>query len=254
MKNTLDARKKFLESARFQDILEFFDHAPDVYFWVKDKDGRYMANNFAGVMRKKCKKESDVLLKTDKDFFSKKASDSFSEDDRQIINNGQKIIDKSELIPSEGGNFEWHRTTKAPLRDRDGEIIGIIGMTINLKKSGQVLKEHNELTNVLHYISQHHQNTIELKTLAEMMGISISQLERKFKKKFNITPLKYIIKVRVHSACRLLEETNLSISEIASRTGFCNPGALTNTFKIHMNMLPKDYRKKQQLTAASLRN
>ena len=65
----MDPRKlkaQLLEQAELQEILTLFEHLPGVFFWIKDTQGRFIANNQAGIHRKAgCATEEDVIGKTD---------------------------------------------------------------------------------------------------------------------------------------------------------------------------------------------
>ena len=80
-------------------------------------------------------------------------------------------------------------------------------------------------------------------TLAEMVNLSVSQFERNFKKLFNMTPLKFINKVRVDNACEMLISSYATLSEIALDCGFYDHSYFTKIFKAQMGQTPIQYRK-----------
>jgi transcriptional regulator GlxA family with amidase domain len=79
--------------------------------------------------------------------------------------------------------------------------------------------------------------------LAVKVSLSVSQFERQFKKKFQTTPLKYIARIRIEAACRLLVSTDQSLSAIALQTGFYDQSHFTNQFVRLKGMTPSLYRK-----------
>ena len=85
---------------------------------------------------------------------------------------------------------------------------------------------------------------LSLEELAAEVNMSVSTLERKFKKYFNTTPLKYIKNLRVEEACKLLLDLNKNLSEIALDVGFCDQSYFTKEFKKIMKMTPRQYRNK----------
>jgi len=240
-----EIKNRFLRQVENREILTLFEHIPEVYFWIKDKEGRFMANNQAGIQRKTgCMTEADVIGKTDYDFFPREMADAFLKDDLQVMNSGETLVDRVELLVNENGTVDWYSTTKVPLYNRKGEVIGVAGTTRNLKKFSSSKKMYEDMAPIIDYMQENYREQIEVGALAETASLSISQFERRFKKFFNISPLKFIITLRIKAACKLLINTRDSIESIARKEGFYNAGAFTTQFKAQMNMLPKEYRKK----------
>lgn len=79
--------------------------------------------------------------------------------------------------------------------------------------------------------------------LSASLKLSRIQLYRKIKTIFNISAVDYISEIRLNEAYKLLQEDNLSISEIAYRLGFSSPGYFSTVFKSKYGMTPKSFRK-----------
>ena len=82
--------------------------------------------------------------------------------------------------------------------------------------------------------------------VAENFEMSASNVTRLFKKYNHTGFLEYLHKLRVIHACRLLETTDESISEIALKVGYSNAITMTRAFKNHLNITPGTYRQKKQ--------
>jgi transcriptional regulator GlxA family with amidase domain len=74
--------------------------------------------------------------------------------------------------------------------------------------------------------------------------MSVVQFERRFKRLFRETPLKYVNRIRIRAACQLLLHTALSISDVARRSGFSDPSYFTKRFQAHLRIRPLEYRRK----------
>jgi AraC-like DNA-binding protein/quercetin dioxygenase-like cupin family protein len=101
------------------------------------------------------------------------------------------------------------------------------------------------LGEVVSYIESNYQRKITTAELAKKASMSGITLYRMFKKAFNMSPVNYILSVRIAAARRLLAETELNISEIAWRTGFPDSNYFSRSFKKLTNVSPRHYRERQ---------
>ena len=100
----------------------------------------------------------------------------------------------------------------------------------------------------LEYIRLHIGETFGLTQIADAVGASRATLSRLFEKGLGRTVGAEILRQRLSIAKKLLKENTLSISEIAFRTGFCNPAYFTNTFRQATGQTPKAWRASSQTT------
>lgn len=75
-----------------------------------------------------------------------------------------------------------------------------------------------------------------------MVHLSVSQFERRFRKVFQTSPLKHIMRVRIRAASVRLTTTNDTIAAIALDCGFYDHSHFTRNFRKVMGTSPKDYR------------
>jgi AraC family transcriptional regulator len=64
-----------------------------------------------------------------------------------------------------------------------------------------------------------------------------------FKQSLGVPPRVYLTRLRVEKACELLEQTTLSVTEIALEVGYSSNQVLARVFLKHMRMSPSDYRR-----------
>ncbi|MCL6417862.1 AraC family transcriptional regulator [Aestuariirhabdus sp. Z084] len=93
------------------------------------------------------------------------------------------------------------------------------------------------------YLDTHLSRTVSIFELAKLVHLSPSQFQRAFKKAYGMTPHQYLIAKRLHLAQQLLKDTNLSISEVASRCGFSSQSALTSSFRRYQDITPGKLRR-----------
>lgn len=128
---------------RDQELLnELLDNIPDAIYF-KDKVSRFIRVNkamaaFFG------KEVEDLIGKTDFDFFAEEHANQSFKDERDIMSSGKPLIGKLEEEKYEDGSVGWVNTTKVPLHDKSGKIIGTMGISRNVTeqvKKEQMLKE-----------------------------------------------------------------------------------------------------------------
>ena len=110
----------------------------------------------------------------------------------------------------------------------------------NLVTKGHKLKEI--LASAKSYIDNNYNTDISLTDIASFVYISTSHFARAFKKHYNISPIQYLLSVRIEKAKTLLEETNLKVGDIASSVGFSAQQRFNDIFKKHLGVSPSEYR------------
>lgn len=83
-------------------------------------------------------------------------------------------------------------------------------------------------------------------TIAAYVGVNPEYLSHAFKRQENITLLDYIVERRVETACALLKNTQLSVSQISARLGYINFSYFSHIFKKKTGKTPAAYRKAEQ--------
>ncbi|MBN2711772.1 MAG: AraC family transcriptional regulator [Planctomycetes bacterium] len=78
--------------------------------------------------------------------------------------------------------------------------------------------------------------------LARQVGVHRTSLSKIFKASMKMSPLEYILSVRIGKALRLLKNTDLSVAEVAAQTGFSNSNYFTNVIKKHIGIPPSSFR------------
>ncbi len=226
------------------EVARLFDRLPDVCFFIKDRDGRFIDGNHLLTEKLGVDHIDEVIGITDAQIFPADLVRIFLSDDTKIAASDEPMIDRIELVPNHDGTVEWYLTNKIPLHAENGEVIGIAGITQNLNTLGESWRPYEEMKEVLDYIKDHYHTQIEVSQLADMSHLSVSQFERKFKKNFAMTPMQFIGRYRIHMACKLLQHTQRTITDIAHTCGYCDHSHFTRQFVKIMNKSPGQYRKR----------
>jgi len=105
---------------------------PDLV-WLKDVNGVYLACNprfesFFG------KKETEIVGKTDYDFVDKELADFFQKNDRAAMSKGGNSVNEEMITFASDGHHELLETTKTPMFDHQGKLIGVLGIGHDISK------------------------------------------------------------------------------------------------------------------------
>jgi PAS domain S-box-containing protein len=118
--------------------------------YVKDLQGRKILVN-RGDLEIVGLSEEDVLGKTDAELFPPDVAEKFRKDDESVLSSGKAIQNCEELCinQSQGKQF-WQLTSKVPLYDHDGKLIGLVGIGVDITERKQVEEELNKSRALFH--------------------------------------------------------------------------------------------------------
>jgi AraC-like DNA-binding protein len=111
-----------------------------------------------------------------------------------------------------------------------------------MAKAQKIEEMDERLLKVIDYVKENVGKVIETETLANMVCLTKSHLERLFREKLGTSPLQYILRTKIQCAQRLLMTTNYSIQVIAHEVGFDDPSYFIRVFRQKIGFTPQDYR------------
>jgi iron complex transport system substrate-binding protein len=98
------------------------------------------------------------------------------------------------------------------------------------------------VTEAIHYMQAHYQESISAEHLAGVYNCSTSYLSRLFKNQLGVGPIEYLIHLRIHKAKQLLLKTDARLGEIASNVGYSDVYYFSRLFKKHTGYSPIQFR------------
>jgi AraC-like DNA-binding protein len=229
--------------------LEIFRHLPDLAWFVKDAQGRFVAANSRFVDMAGLKSEVQLLGKTDFDLWPAFLAEHYVQDDARVMEKSAPQVDKIELVLRRNRAADWFATTKVPLVGPDGRAAGIAGVCRHLKKAKAPPEPACKMSAVIDHIMENYARKIEIPTLATLASLSVRQFERRFKREYGALPAQYIQRIRMEAARQLLSGSRLPIAQISRETGFYDRSHFCHQFQKHTGLTPRMFRQKHQAGA-----
>ncbi len=233
---------RFLRESAGDALVRLSEVFPGVVIWAKDRRGRFVFCNRAFLRLVGSRSEREVLGRRDADFFPPDLCEIYARDDRLVFERGEPLVETIELVRKRDRSIDWHSTSKTPIADRKGRVVAVLGVTRDLKRLSLATDRFLSLAPAVEAMISDFAEPLRVAALAARVGLSISQFERQFKRKFGTTPRAYLARTRIEAACQLLSGTDLRVAEVAQRTGFCDQSHFTHTFIKHRRITPSAYR------------
>jgi len=121
--------------------------------FVKDTNSRYITDNVYHARVFMGATPAEVVGKSDFDFFPEEQAKQYYAEEQEIIRSGKELVNKLEPIVNREGKKRWLLTTKIPLRDELGNVVGLIGAQRDITEFKQLEKEkQNFVSAVSHEI------------------------------------------------------------------------------------------------------
>jgi PAS domain S-box-containing protein len=143
------AERKQVEEALAEErnlLRTLIDNLPDLIY-AKDIRSRFVLANKANARFMGVSSPDELIGKTDFDFYPQDIASQFYADEQDLIESGQPMISKDEPNMDLTGAKRWLLTTKAPVRDNEGKIIGFVGVGHDVtgrRQAEQALRESEE--------------------------------------------------------------------------------------------------------------
>ncbi|MGC9355526.1 MAG: PAS domain-containing protein, partial [Mariniphaga sp.] len=111
---------------------------PDAIY-MKDTKYRKIIANRGDLVNCGVKRPEEVIGLTDFDIYPKETAEKYFEDDRQVIEHGKTISNREEELP--GNPKRWISTTKVPLKNDEGQVVGLVGIGHDITRRKQMEEE-----------------------------------------------------------------------------------------------------------------
>lgn len=235
----------FKRQPTVKSFFELFDYLPEVYFFAKDSDHRYVGVNqpilqdIFGL-----ESQSELLGKTDLDFQPPILAEAYHAEDRQVMEGNATISNRVWLVPHVEGTPRWYVSTKTPIRDAEGVAIGLTGVMYAVKSPRDREAYFKDLAPVVAALEERFNENLSMKEMAELAGLSSTQFNVRFRTLLRMSPTEYVVRLRIEAAQQQLLQTDRDISDIGMDVGFFDQSHFTRRFREITGMTPLAYRRR----------
>lgn len=221
---------------------QLFDHLADVVYFIKDAQGAYLVVNQTLVTRCGVVNKQSLLGRTPNEVLGAPLGDRFAVQDREVIRSGKPLLSQLELHLYPNGEVGWCMTTKLPLRDTRNKVVGLVGVSQDLRIPNIQTEEYQQMATAIAYAERHLSNPPSVTKLTELARMSRYQLDRRMRTVFGLATGQWLVKVRIDAAQRLLQESTASIAAISLQVGYTDQSAFTRQFRQATGLSPGQYR------------
>ncbi len=153
------------------------DTLPD-HIYIKDLEGRFIVRNAAAAHHMGAASPEEAIGKTDFDYYPRELAECYTADDQMVTQSGQPLYDREEPILSADSVAGWLLTTKVPLRDKSGQVVGLIGIGHDItrrKQDAERLERLHAEINALYTINKQLGQTLDLETIYRTIHSAIKE-------------------------------------------------------------------------------
>ena len=226
--------------AQAPEVVELFDFIQDALLWMKDVEGRYQWINLPFLINYGVHTREEVLGQTDFDLSSPALASQYRLDDDCVLR-GERILKRVELVGRFDHTARWCVTSKLPLHDVKGSVVGTAGIARPLQGRPSATEEA-PLSPAIHFISEHYAEPITNRQLAGLCGMSVRALERHFLVMYRVSPHVFLRQLRVRMSCSRLVFSHKALAEVASEVGFADQSHFAKEFRRFLGESPSEYR------------
>ncbi|MDR1798654.1 MAG: AraC family transcriptional regulator [Bifidobacteriaceae bacterium] len=219
-----------------------FDHLRGVHFFVKDRQGVILFASVGLANLYGFDSEAEFIGRTDFDVLPVGLAEKFRRDDITVMQAAAPMLGIVELFPNAQGIPDWFLTNKFPLRDRSGQVVGLMGSIQTHRASADGAVPARGIEVAVRRMRQDPGEPIAIRKLAELCRMSVRQFEIRFKEAYGLAPNQFRIRLRIMRACELLRDTDAPVAAVAEETGFYDQSALSHHFRKVMGHTPLQYR------------
>ncbi|MCD8535327.1 MAG: PAS domain-containing protein [Verrucomicrobia bacterium] len=167
---------------------ELFDLFPDQVFFIKDQMARYIVVNQSFVDRCGFQSKSQVIGRTAQDVYPNPFGENYYEQDLMILAEGKGVTNHLELHLYPGNIQGWCLTNKIPIKNSNGAVVGLIGISRDIRDYGRSTDSLADISAAIEYIQKNYMFPLKVVEVAAQFDISLYQFEQKLQRLMHMSP------------------------------------------------------------------
>ena len=225
------------------EFRHLFNDLGKIAFFVKNHRFQLVFGNRVFYERFGFSEEAEIVGKEDFEIFPRSLALKFRQDDERVMKTGESMPEMVELFLTRHGLPEWYTTNKRPVLDCSGRPAGIMGIIRRFEQARALKSSHAGISEAVGMMLSDPGGVPPICELAQSLNMSVRNFDRRFKEDTGLTPKQFLGRARVQRACKLLQDTDANICDLAIELGYCDQSAFTAHFRGRMGMTPLVYRK-----------
>jgi AraC-like DNA-binding protein len=225
-----------------RQLLDLMEFLPDVEYFAKDADGRFVAISRGMLRRIGSESEEEYLGIADSVIHPPSIARGIREDDLHVMRTGRPIVDRVEALFARTRAKDWFLTTKLPIYDAEGDVIGVMGFVRPYRPGASSGVQDIQVQRVVAYIHEHYRERTSISEFARIAHLSERQLNRRFQETFRMSVQEFIMRTRIQAASDDLLASDKPVAEIAHEHGFYDQSSFTKHFRSHTGETPLAFR------------
>ena len=230
-----------------------FDGVPDMIVFVKDAAGRYVAANKVLAERTGFGHKDALIGLTADEVFPGELGRRIAQQDAAILKSARSLKGELELHLYPGGQEGWCLTWKEPIFDVDHRVIGLVGLSRDLRSANAVPEETAALSKVLRSAQTQAGMALKVRDLAKRANLSVFQFDQRIRAMFGLSAGQYLTRLRIDYASERLRQSDIPVSQISLDCGYADQTAFSRQFRKTVGVSPGAYRRMQGSHVAEIR-
>jgi len=150
LQNDIDSLTKDLKKCREKcsKLQTLIDTIPNSLY-IKDTQSHFIIGNKTVAARMHAGSPKNLIDKTDFDFIPQNRASRYFEDEQAVIRSGEALINREEQSTDPEGNPIWILTSKVPLKNDNGDIVGIVGMGRDITELKRLQEKERHYLNLI---------------------------------------------------------------------------------------------------------
>lgn len=223
-------------------LIQLFDFVPGVIFFVKDCESRFVAANTAMLEAKNIQDPEALLGSNDFDFHPPGLAEAYRAEDQAVMASGEALPNRIWFVLDPSSRPGWFNSSKIPLRDAQGQIVGVAGVRYAIETPKDRRFQFKTLTPVFRHLEEHYDKRVSMTQMAKLAGLSQTHFNRSFNNMVGMPPTRFLQHLRIEKARQMLTRTDRKISTIAQDIGYHDQSHFSRHFRQITGMSPRSYR------------